>query len=155
MLQGILARAVEWERIGSNPVRAVHKPRTKRQRAIVPLPPSAVERLRRELPNLLDSTLVAVLAYSGLRPEEALALEWRHVHDRTLLVERAVADGQLKDQKTRRPPRTIDLLAPLRQDLAEWRLASGRPEDDALVFPAVSGGLWREHDYRNWRRRNF
>jgi hypothetical protein len=49
LLQGILARAVEWQRIGSNPVRAVRKPRTRRNRAVTPLAPSAVEALRREM----------------------------------------------------------------------------------------------------------
>jgi integrase len=31
----------------------------------------------------------------------------------------------------------------------------GRPDDQALVFPAASGELWREHDQRNWRRRTY
>ena len=33
--------------------------------------------------RMRDATLVCVLAYAGLRPGEALALEWRHVRDRT------------------------------------------------------------------------
>jgi integrase len=61
----------------------------------------------------------------------------------------------LRGQKTKRPPRTIDLLGALRHDLLELRLASGRPGDDALVFPASDGAPRREHDYRNWRRRQF
>jgi integrase len=66
-----------------------------------------------------------------------------------------VADGELKGQKTRRPPRTVDLLPPLKQDLAEWRLACGRPPDDAFLFVGSNRGPWRDHDYRNWRRRHF
>ena len=54
-----------------------------------------------------------MLGYAGLRPQEALALEWRHVRERTLLVERALSDGQLKALKNRRQPRTVALLAPL------------------------------------------
>ncbi len=42
MLQGILQRAVEWERIGSNPAKVVRKPPARRQRAVRPLPPSEV-----------------------------------------------------------------------------------------------------------------
>ena len=49
LLQSILARAVEWQRIGSNPVRAVRKPRTRRNRAVTPMAPSVVEALRREM----------------------------------------------------------------------------------------------------------
>jgi integrase len=29
-------------------------------------------------------------------------------------------------------------------DLAEWRLASGRPADSSPVFPAHHGGLWSD-----------
>jgi integrase len=51
--------------------------------------------------------------------------------------------------------RSARLLAPVRADLQASRLASGRPANDALVFPNARGGLWREHDWRNWRRRTF
>jgi len=34
------------------------------------------------------------------RPQEALALRWSNVRERTLLVEEALAHGQLKSQKT-------------------------------------------------------
>jgi integrase len=47
------------------------------------------------------------------------------------------------------------MLRPLAQDLAEWRIACGRPDDEALVFPAFDGRYWREDTYRNWRRRIF
>ena len=134
----------------------MRKPRTERRRAVVPLAPETIEAIRS---HLLDhghrdgATLVSLLGYAGLRPEEALALQWRHVRERTLLVEQAVSDGELKGHKTNRPARTVDLLAPLKQDLAEWRLASGRPADDAFLFPGTAADRpWREHDYRNWRR---
>jgi site-specific recombinase XerD len=56
--------------------------------------------------------------------------------------------------KTERP-RTIKLLAPLAQDLAEWRLASGRPDQTALIFPTHDGDDWKLHDWQNWRRRIY
>jgi integrase len=49
MLQGMLARAVEWQQIQTNPVKAVRKPRTRRERAVVPLSPTEIERIRRHL----------------------------------------------------------------------------------------------------------
>lgn len=158
MLQGILQRAVEWQQIQSNPVKVTPKPPTKRKRAIQPLPPVRVEQLRSILLSKdrhRDAVLVSVLAYAGLRPQEVLALEWRHIRERTILVEEAVSDGELKGQKTERPPRTVDLLAPLRQDLAEWKLKQGRPADDSPVFPSASGKRWREYDWRNWRKRVY
>ena len=158
MLQSMLRTAVEWERVTSNPVRATRKPSVKRTRAVRPLPPLTVEQLRAWLikdRDLRDATLASVLAYAGVRPHEALALRWRSIGERTLLVEEAVAQGKLKGQKTNRPPRTVRLLGPLRQDLAEWSVASGRPGDEAFVFPAASGGPWPLHDWQNWRRRTF
>jgi integrase len=46
ILQSILQRAVIWRRITSNPVAAVRKPPQRRKRAIDPLAPISVERLR-------------------------------------------------------------------------------------------------------------
>ena len=158
MLQSMLRVAVEWERIASNPVKATRKPRVAVQRAVRPLPPAVVERLRAWLTahrGARDSTLVSVLAYAGLRPQEALALRWGNVRERTLLVEEAVAYGQLKGQKTGRPPRTVRLLQPVRQDLAEWRLVADVPDDDVFLFPGAGGNPWHLHDWQNWRRRNF
>ena len=157
-LQSMLRVAVEWQRIPSNPVKATRKPTVRPERAVTPPAPVTVEQIRawlQEHGEPRDAVLVSVLAYAGLRPQEALALRWRNVRERTLLVEAAVAHGKLKGQKTGRPPRTVKLLAPLRQDLAEWRLASGRPEGGAFVFPAADGGVWQLHAWQNWRRRSF
>jgi integrase len=105
LLQAMFTLAIEWGEAQANPVAVVRKPRQGRQRAIEPLTPENIERLRSVLLDGGDhpsATLVSVLAYAGLRPFEALGLEWRHVRDRTLLIEQAVSDGHLKRQKTNR-----------------------------------------------------
>ena len=153
LLQGVLERAVEWQRIPANPCRVVRKPSQRRERAIHPLAPGQVERLRGRL-RQRDAVLVSVLAYAGLRPGEALALTWGHIRERTILVERALALGELKSTKTGRT-RTVRLLAPLAADLSEWRIAQGRPPDDALVFPTAAGAAWSDDAWRYWRRRIF
>lgn len=43
----------------------------------------------------------------------------------------------------------VDVLAPLAQDLAEWRLAQGRPGGKALIFPPQGGKEWQLHDWQN------
>jgi integrase len=144
--------------VPSNAVKITRKPPKKYRPAVQAIPPSVIEVMRARLladGRLRDATLLVVLAYAGLRPQEALALEWRHVRERTLLVERAVSDGQLKVLKNRRQPRTVALLAPLREDLAEWRRAAGRSLPTAPVFPAAWGGFWRATDWRNWRKRIY
>jgi integrase len=98
--------------------------------------------------------MVSLAAYAGLRiPEEVLALEWRHIRDQTLLVEQRLIEGEIPSgQKVRHfRPRAVDLVAPLKQDLAEHRLRMGRP--DGLIFPRRDGRPWRRTDVNNWRRR--
>jgi integrase len=91
---------------------------------------------------------VSVLAYAGLRPGEALALTWEQIGERTILVERSLALGELKETKTR-STRSVRLLAPLRSDLNTLRIRLGRPGDADLIFPRPDGGPWRETDWRN------
>lgn len=154
LLQGILRRAVVWRRIPANPAAVVRKPPQRRSRAVRPLAPSSVERLRFELTSERDRALVSVLAYAGLRPGEALALTWGDLRERVMLVERAVSLGEVKGTKTGRG-RSVRLLGPLAADLAAWRMRSGRPADGALVFPRPDGRPWFDSDWRNWRQRTF
>ena len=81
-------------------------------------------------------------------------MRWRDVRDRTLLIERALSLGEEADTKTRQH-RTVRLLAPLAQDLREWRMAAGRPTARALVFPGHDGEPWSLAAYQSWRRRAF
>jgi integrase len=157
LLQGILRRAVEWRRIGHNPVKAVQKPKVRRQREVRPLPPLTIEQLRavvarRRKHGMRDAAMIGLLAYAGLRPQEALALRWEDVRERTLLVEKA-ADGQggVKPTKTGQS-RTVRLLAPLADDLAEWRRSLDQPDDGALLFPNGSGSIWNDPAWQTWHR---
>jgi integrase len=105
LVQAMFTLALEWGEASSNPVALVRKPRQGRQRAIDVMDPKLVERVRRwmlDRGDLFSATLVSVLAYSGMRPGEALALERRHVRNDTILIEQAVAGGRIKLQKTGR-----------------------------------------------------
>jgi integrase len=157
ILQSVLQRAVEWERIPTNPVRLVRKPPARRSRAVRPIPPEQVEQMRERLVREgahRDATLLVVLAYAGLRPGEALALTWGCVGKRSLVIDGAIALGKRKPTKTDRM-RSVTLLPPLAADLRAWQLACGRPGDDALVFAGHDGQPWSDTAWRNWRRRIF
>jgi integrase len=157
LLQSILQRAVEWRRLDSNPARAVRKPGQRWTRVVRPLSPQTIEAMRAHLleqGRQLDATIIAVLAYAGLRPGEALGLRWHDVGERTILVERSVAFGQLKPTKTGQT-RTVCLLAPLAETLAAWRQASPRSSPTDLVFPAPDGSPWNADRANNWRNRPF
>ena len=157
LLQGMLERAVEWGRLTRNPVRYVKKPSQRRLRTVRPLSPAQIEQLRVEMLGrgwLRDATLISVLAYAGLRPGEALALRWKDVGSRTLVVDKAISLGKEKTTKTGQA-RTVPLIAALVEDLKVWRAASAGVSDDSLVFPRHDGQEWSDHDFRNWRRRRF
>jgi integrase len=149
MLGSVFSCAVEWQLVDRNPVRAARKPRAATVRAAVIAEPEQVEAMRAALvARGREPALLVLLAYAGLRPGEALALEWRHVRERTLVVEQALSDGRVKALKNRRP-RSIRLLEPLRDDLEP------RAERAGPVIARRDGGFWRETDWRNWRRRVF
>jgi integrase len=151
LLGSVLQRAVADERIAAYPARLVRRARMPRRKEVRPLAPAQVERMRAAA-DPRDAALISVLAHAGLWPGEALALRCDDVRDNTLLVERALSLGEDADTKTTMR-RTARLLAPLRADLAEWRLASGRPAGNALVFSWHDGKPWTEAAYQSWRRR--
>jgi len=155
MIQGVLARAVEWGKLPANPAPSVRKPRAVRQLAIVVPTIGQVEAIRALMPTPEDAALISVLAYSGPRPQDALGLQYRHVGRTVLLYEQKAVHGQvLPGNKTGRPPRTVELLTHLRGDLLAHRMAQGNPPPAALLFTR-NGRPWADHDWRNWRRRVF
>ena len=144
LLGGILQRAAEARRIPYNPARVVRKVPLPPREEVRPLAPATVEAMRVAVDSR-DATLLSVLAYAGLRPQEARGLRWAHVRQRTLVV---------NAPKTRQR-RSVRLLAPLAADLAAWRLAGGRPSDDAPVFSGTDGQPWSAEGFNKWRQRGF
>jgi integrase len=184
-LSSVLRHAAESEVIATNPLSVVRTPRAEHTEEVVPLAPATVEEIRAvlggpmpipvsagtrsgrprrsyDMPDprsstirIRDTALVALLAYSGLRPGEASALRWADVRQRTLLVQRASDfDGSIKSTKGRKS-RTVRLLAPLAADLREWRMAAGRPAGSQLLFPRSDGEAWTKEDWGNWRSRTW
>jgi integrase len=144
LLGALLQRAAEGRRIPYNPQRVVRKARLPLSTEVRPLAPVRVEAMRAAA-ELRDATIVSVLAYSGLRPGELRELRWRHVRERTLLINAA---------KTGRR-RTVRLLIPLAEDLALWRAAGGEPDDELTVFPDEQGEVWTANGFEKWRQRRF
>ena len=108
ILQAVCRYALVRGELSANPVKDVRKPPTPRALAVVGISPRQVESLRvvfikgfvehltlkngqtRQIPHNADpvsAMLVSLLAYEGLRPEDALALEDRHIGKGTILVE--------------------------------------------------------------------
>lgn len=184
LLSNILQRAFEAERVPRNAARLVRPAKGTERAKVRPLAPATVEAVRQAMLNpqptavpaaaagqrpraahavgtrgsaqsrQRDALLVSLMAYAGLRPGEALALRWGDVGEEGINVERAVSIGQVKATKTG-TTRSVRLLAPLAADLREFRMASGRPEPGALLFPGVGGGVWTETAWGNWSKRQW
>ncbi|MBE2317805.1 tyrosine-type recombinase/integrase family protein [Solirubrobacter sp. CPCC 204708] len=142
VLGSILQRAVESERLARNPARLVRKVRRPPKGEVRPLAPKTVEAMRAASTHR-DATLISVLAYAGLRPQEALALRWRDIGERTTVIN-ASKTGQR---------RNVRLLEPLREDLDAWRKAQPNVREDGLVFPGEDGERWAPDAYKSWARK--
>jgi integrase len=95
----------------------------------------------------LDAGLVSVLAYAGLRPEEALPLCWRDV-GRTIVVSRTWTHGELRERTKTGRVRAVEIVDTLATDLEVLRPRVAAPDD--LVFPSPTGLII---DLHNWRER--
>ncbi len=147
-LAQILELAVEYELIPANPAAG----RRRRLKGTKPRRPWVEPE---QLMTLLDAAepllagrgrpLLAVLAGAGLRIDEALSLQRRHVNlaKGTLDVERSKTDAGT---------RVVDLTPALRDELAVWldRLPNKTAND--LVFPTLKG---KKDNRQNVRRRLF
>jgi integrase len=133
-----------------------------RQRKIRPMTPNQLEtflaRAKGERPRR-DWTLFLTLADAGLRPGEALALRWEDFDEaeRTLSIERAVSDGEVKATKSE-ARRLLDLTTRLTEALSQWQSAG---ELDALtrdttpspwIFPTGTGTLLEVVAVGKWFR---
>lgn len=184
LLSNVLQRAFEAERVPRNAARLVRPAKTAERAKVRPLAPARIERIRAAMldpqPTMVaaaetghrvraahavrargtaqsrqrDAVLVSLMAYAGLRPGEALALRWGDVGEEGINVERAVSLGQVKATKTG-TTRSVRLLPPLAADLREFRMASGRPAHNALLFPGAGGAVWTETAWGNWSKREW
>jgi integrase len=165
LLQAMLRRAVADGLIPVNPVQAVAKPRQPPTQPPRPLAPEAVERIRAHMLaawaspgrgsgrsadelrwwRLRNVTMVSLLAYAGLRPAEDRGARWADLSAHTLHIV-ATKTGRARD---------VDLLAPVLEDLSEWREISSARKNDGLILPTTDGDAWKRQDWQDWRRRVY
>jgi integrase len=136
----VLEQAVTWQLLERNPTDRIRNRRVRldEDREIRPLASwEEVDAITHELAPLYRA-LPAFLVGTGMRPEEALALEWRDIDKASSVarVERAHSQGVTKacktsDRQRRRVPLRGRVLATL--DEIPRRL------DSPLVFPAKAG----------------
>jgi len=165
LLRQVLDAAIVDEVLGSNPARAVRalpERRTTGRRGTA----LSLEEFRRFLvaAESMSGTgelsadlgrLVVLLAWTGLRKSEAMALRWDDVSDGELHVRRSVWRGREKCTKSGEP-RRVAVVEPVRVALEEqrsWLLESQHPGlSSGLVFPASTGTRRRGANMVTWHR---
>jgi hypothetical protein len=146
VLQSICAHAVRKGELTINPVSAVRKPPAKRATVIDPFSIEEVEALIRALRDRASHPsqwmLAELVAYSGARPQDALAISYGRIGTKRIVYAEKNVDGHIvPGSKTGEDrARSVTLLAPLRRDLLAYRLAAGNPPDEALVLPQPTAG---------------
>lgn len=149
VLHLVLADAVAHGNLSQNPATGVRLPRVTRYEA-QPLSVSQVRALEQDIrercPDAAD--LVLVLAFTGLRWAEAVALRRVDVSCRSLRVVRTLSEvaGKvtLSTPKTHQS-RTVPVARPAHEVLA--RRCDGRDDDD-LILTTPGGAIWRNSNFR-------
>jgi integrase len=143
VLQSIFSLAAQDEVIPRSPVKKNHRP------AVEPLekPVWTAEDVR----NILDAVpvpyqaLFTLLALTGARIGEALALQWKHFdfERQTLRIQQSLWNGQLVAPKTKASIRTISFGDILAQSMTAHLGLSGRIGPDDFVFQKPDGSKFQ------------
>ena len=146
ILSTALSAARRARKVPANPCQGIRRLKVDvaRPRALTPLD---VERIRQEMSVPRDRVLVSLLAYAGLRPEEALPLRWSDL-GRAIAVSRTFTHGELRERTKTGRIRSVEIVEPLAADLDTLRPRVHGV--DELVFPSPTGLIL---DWGNWRRR--
>ncbi len=145
LLSGILETAVEYGYLTMNPARGVKFPRQAEREAPAIIAGDDFAKLLSEVEEPYK-TMVELIAATGLRIGELLAVRWRalDLEVGTLTVRESVYEGKFQRPKTHKSRRTIPLGPHAITSLKEHCARSARKSDDDLVFPNKSGEPLRE-----------
>lgn len=147
VIAGVFRLAIADELVIRNPTTAVKAPRGGHRPKVVPTR-AQVLTLLEEAPDARMRAFVAVLAYSGLRIGEALALHWSDWSDATATLHVMTTKGSR--------PRAIPVPEALRAELVAWRKAQTAErlasfwwdtEGDWILSTEV-GTQWDPHNAR-------
>jgi len=135
---GIIEAAVRDDLLTSNPVRKTRLPRRAPEEDRAPISPESVRVLLERLPEPSRS-IATLLALTGLRVGELLALRWQDINfdTRHISVRQTVYEGHFDVPKSKRSKRTIPVTPVAVGILESLRKPGAIPS--ALVFSARNG----------------
>ena len=147
-LRACLATAVREGLVRSNPARDIdlpHRPvvsASDDEEDVRALSREQLDMLLRVIPRR-HRVFFELLAATGLRVSEAIALQWRHIEldgsSPHIKVRRGIVRGKLGPPKTRHSKRDVPISHALVLALRKHRLESVWGGDDELVFTATNG----------------
>ncbi len=141
-LRVLVKQAQAWGVMDSNPCTAIVLPRIP-GKELAFLAPSDISSLLEKAPEP-ERTLFALLAFSGLRLGEALALQWRNIdfEHSALFVEKTYSyHGGIHDPKTKASRRAVPMFPDLSALLSDYRAALPTWSPDSLLFSKGKGPL--------------
>jgi integrase len=155
LLGPMFSAAVRWKIIRSNPVDAIKKPSHKRERAVRPLSPDQIRSLIDGLVSPQERLAIALMGFAGLRPSEALALEWADVQDHTIWVDKGLTANGIGSTKTG-SIRAVLIRGELRSILSDTPQGTGRLLSawDATTFKYWCRGVFRPRNMRAYDLRH-
>jgi len=134
-LRACLKQAENWDLIKRSPCRSINLPRVNHEELSF-LEPEEVNRLL-DAADEPARDLFAVLAWSGLRLGEGLALAWKHLDfdNNAIVVERSWSTfGGFQEPKTEGSRRAVPMLAILREYFEELKRTRRQTDKDDLLF---------------------
>lgn len=145
LFSGILETAVGYGFLNANPARGVKFPQKGLREAPAIFNRDQFARLLDEL-NEPYRTMVQLIAVTGLRVGELLALRWRvlDLETGTLRVAESVFEGEVQTPKTAKARRTIPLGPGSVEVLKQHKQRSTRCQEADWVFPNRAGHPYRE-----------
>lgn len=147
VLSSAYQRGVEWGLVEANPVRGVPRLPEPPRNIVIPTREEVI-RLGITCPDTMARARFLIAACVGLRPAEQLALQWRHIHDRTIRVERALKpDGSIGPTKTK-TDRSVPMPPSVIEALTRWRNESEHSRSHHPVFPSPRGSYLNPSRFR-------
>jgi integrase len=100
--------------------------------------------------DLREQLIVRLALFSGMRPGEILALQWKHVAEDHVEVIQRLYRGKLDRPKSERSKRKVALSSGTREFMNQWRRKQASADPDAWVFPSAitTTPLGRDNTWR-------
>jgi integrase len=148
-LRAIFRLAAQDRVIASNPADMLFTPPIVHRASRRVLSPHDVQAMLHVLDRRAQ-LIVRLALFSGMRPGEILALQWKHVADDHVQVAHRLYRGKLDSPKSERSKRRVALSRTTRELLREWRQQNEPADPEAWLFPStkITTPLGRD---RTWR----